>query len=410
MAMRKWTDGFDSLNSLQRTLTSGQKCGQQFFGDVKEYRADGIKELIEKMSRSTGAKVTVVPYNKTSNSQHWVLKAPSWLQKFTRTSNTGQKRALGSTGCLPQHNTPNQSSSSTSSTLAPSTTAPTKPKLHLLACTHRTQRQKCLLQDSIDGVSTDQALFCFMKQQLQHSRSRIRSILSMRSVQGMFFVKVSVKLRYSFAKSDDAIVSPSYEQHSRSARSQPMLRLEQCKHLRVHTSSTKSRAISNRRVSLHPSRPSGNMATSPISRPDAHALLTTMHQRAGDLGAGSAPQADGRRAPSMRRSASGRMGNLLSGGDRFRYDHWCGIRCFHPGQFAFRHLVDEARDGHPRRFRRKFVHGDCKWDIPSLDGKSSQELGVGSVDLEERSLPNSQDDLIPRSFLPIPSLIIQHTI
>jgi hypothetical protein len=79
----------------------------------------------------------------------------------------------------------------TSLTPATNTAAPLKPTLHLLACMHRTQRRKCLLQDPIDLVSTDRALFCFMKRQLQRNRSRIRSTLAMRSVQGIFFVKVS---------------------------------------------------------------------------------------------------------------------------------------------------------------------------------------------------------------------------
>ncbi|KAJ4383878.1 hypothetical protein N0V86_000721 [Didymella sp. IMI 355093] len=34
----------------QAIIERYERCGQQFFGDVKEYRADGVKELIEKMS------------------------------------------------------------------------------------------------------------------------------------------------------------------------------------------------------------------------------------------------------------------------------------------------------------------------------------------------------------------------
>jgi hypothetical protein len=155
------------------------------------------------MSRSTGAKVTVLSYNKSSTNQKWTLRAPTWLQKLHDISMFGQVRASSSTRSLPRHNVHDQCSSSTSSMPAPNAVAPSKPTLHLLACTHRTQRRKCLLQDPIDCVATDRALFCFMKQQLRRSRSRIRSLLSMRSVQGMFFVKVGMSPSDVSCRADD---------------------------------------------------------------------------------------------------------------------------------------------------------------------------------------------------------------
>ncbi len=158
---------------------------------MKEYRADGVKEITEKMSRSTGAKVTVTSYSTTSTNQNWTFKAPVWARRIASVFSSAQARTSTSTVCLPQHNVPNNGTPLTSSTLATNAAAPLKPTLHLLACMHRTQRRKCLLQDPIDFVSTDRALFCFMKRQLQRNRSRIRSTLAMRSVQGIFFVKVS---------------------------------------------------------------------------------------------------------------------------------------------------------------------------------------------------------------------------
>lgn len=158
---------------------------------MKEYKAGGIQELVRNMSRSTGSRVIATPYSKTSANQKWTFKAPAWARTLLNGSSTGPSRASNSTGCLPQHNAQSQTAptlgatptAGSVSTVAPST-------LHLLACAHRTQMRKCLLQDSISNVLTDQALFVFMKQQLQRNRSRIRSFLSMRSVRGMFFVKV----------------------------------------------------------------------------------------------------------------------------------------------------------------------------------------------------------------------------
>jgi hypothetical protein len=181
----------DSRLAFQQLLVNEQRCGESFFGDVEEYRADGVEELTEKMSRSTSAKFAVTSYSKASTNQSWTFKAPVWARQIAGVSSFAQARTSNSTGCLPQHNVPSHGTPLTSATPATNAAAPLKPTLHLLACTHRTHRRKCLLQDPIDSVSTDRALFSFMKRQLQHNRSRIRSILAMRSLQGMFFVKVS---------------------------------------------------------------------------------------------------------------------------------------------------------------------------------------------------------------------------
>jgi hypothetical protein len=143
------------------------------------------------MSRSTGAKIEVTAYSKFLTSQNWSFQSPAWIRNLASNSSSGRSRASKSAGCLPKHNARSQAPPSIGSrptAIAVSTVAPST--LHLLACAHRTQRRKCLLQDNISNVSTDQALFVFMKQQLQRNRSRIRSFLSMRTVQGMFFVKV----------------------------------------------------------------------------------------------------------------------------------------------------------------------------------------------------------------------------
>jgi hypothetical protein len=181
----------DSRLDFQQVLINIQRCGESFFGDVEEYRADGVKEITKKMSHSTGAKVTVTSYSKTSTNQDWNFKAPVWARRIANVFSPAQARTSNPTGCLPQHNVPNNGIPSTSSTPETNAAAPLKPTLHLLACMHRNQRQKCLLQDPIDFVSTDRALFGFMKRQLQRNRSCIQSTLAMRSIQGIFFVKVS---------------------------------------------------------------------------------------------------------------------------------------------------------------------------------------------------------------------------
>lgn len=183
---RRW------VQIYKRLLIKYQRCGESFFGDVMEYRHNGIHELTDRMNRSTGASITVASYSKTSKNQNWNFKFPAWARRGTGTSSV-KATTPNSGGGLPQYNAPDRSAPLTSS--APATNTPTNstPRLHLLACAHRTERRKCLLQDPIDSVSTDRALFCFMKQQIRCNNSRFRSILAMRSIQGMFFVKVSLE-------------------------------------------------------------------------------------------------------------------------------------------------------------------------------------------------------------------------
>ncbi|KAJ6266445.1 hypothetical protein PSV08DRAFT_230177 [Bipolaris maydis] len=170
------------------------RCGESFFGDATEYRHNGIHELTSRMSRSTGANITTTSYSKTSTNQNWNFKLPNWVRRFTITSSSAKAAAPNSGGGLPQYNARNHSAPSTSS--APTTNTPTNSnaRLHLLACAHRNERRKCLLQDPINSVSTDRALFCFMKQQIRRNHSRFRNILTMRSIQGMFFVKFRLRM------------------------------------------------------------------------------------------------------------------------------------------------------------------------------------------------------------------------
>lgn len=91
------------------------------------------------------------------------------------------------------HNLQSKPTPSALSDTANNATAPNAATLHLLACAHKTQRQKFLLQDPLNSISTDRELFVLMRQQLKRSRTYTRSILatlSMRGIRGMYFVKV----------------------------------------------------------------------------------------------------------------------------------------------------------------------------------------------------------------------------
>lgn len=166
-------------------LTSCQRCGDSLFGDVTEYQPGGIKTLKENMERSTGARVTTTAYRSSKANQNYSFRLPSWLKRIANILSARPSQSPGLSGGLPRHNTGSMAANSSSAT---------QSVLHLLACIHRNQRRKCLVQDRLDAVTTDRELFHFMRNQIKRSRSAFRSLITMRDIQGMFFVKVRPSL------------------------------------------------------------------------------------------------------------------------------------------------------------------------------------------------------------------------
>lgn len=58
-----------------------------------------------------------------------------------------------------------------------------------MTCLHRDHSRKTLKQDLLENVSTDRELFLFMRQQYFRHRGRYHNILSLKSIQGIHFVK-----------------------------------------------------------------------------------------------------------------------------------------------------------------------------------------------------------------------------
>jgi hypothetical protein len=57
---------------------------------------------------------------------------------------------------------------------------------------HRNRSRKVLVQDLLDGIRTDRELFRFMRKQYMRHRGRIRNMLSLKNVQGIFLVKFNL--------------------------------------------------------------------------------------------------------------------------------------------------------------------------------------------------------------------------
>jgi hypothetical protein len=140
------------------------------------------------MERSTGSKVVASSYNQGSSQQVYIFKAPNWMRTIVRrVSATFNAAKLPD---LPQH----RGSGTASACVPPGTNQPqSQQTLQLMVCMQRGRYRRIVNQDRIDNITTDQALFSFLQSQLARHRGRIRKMFSLKCVQGMYFVKVSMR-------------------------------------------------------------------------------------------------------------------------------------------------------------------------------------------------------------------------
>ena len=142
------------------------------------------------MERSGCQKVTLKTYDENEPRPRYTLQIPSWCQvsKNLSTSFTDLARASAGSMCLPLYRTSKTAKDATAS-------QPTEPiserERYLLICMHRTQHHVNVNQKPLQRVTTDRQLFCFLKTQLRLHRGRFHSLVSMKRVQKIFFVKVS---------------------------------------------------------------------------------------------------------------------------------------------------------------------------------------------------------------------------
>jgi hypothetical protein len=160
-------------------------------GDVTEHKPGGIADLISRMERSTGAKVLATPHDPNTSNQKYTYQHPGlWIRNIL-TRITVALKGPCKQSALPQHN----STASSTAAFSLPTALPSQLKvLHLLACMHNGRFRKSLIQDRIEEIATDRQLFCFMQQQFTQNRSRAIKLLSLKTVTGIFFVKLRLPM------------------------------------------------------------------------------------------------------------------------------------------------------------------------------------------------------------------------
>lgn len=144
------------------------------------------------MKRSGCLRVTLKTYDEHASQPAYTLQIPSWCQAVSKslsTSFTALTIASADSMCLPLH----RFSKTAKVSKPPQPTEPVSEReRYLLICMHRTQHHVNANQESLQDVTTDRQLFCFLKTQLRLHRGRLRSLVSMKRVQKIFFVKVGL--------------------------------------------------------------------------------------------------------------------------------------------------------------------------------------------------------------------------
>lgn len=153
-----------------------------------EYRPGGIDEAVKRLKDATDAEVTITHYNSNSTSQQWSFGNSALARRAARLFSLGSKNVTP----LPRHNPPSQPSIPMTATSPATDPIPAaQQSLHLLSCVHKTRELKSLLQESIDEIKNDQSLFLFLKEQLRRNRNRLRCLIFLRGIQGIYFLKAS---------------------------------------------------------------------------------------------------------------------------------------------------------------------------------------------------------------------------
>jgi len=152
---------------------------------VTELRENGIAKLISRMERSSGVKLLTNPSSPENNVQKYSFQSPvRWFQAAIGKI-TLSLRTKPDTSALPQHN----SSTSTVACPTPSGTPTQQHTLHLMACMHAGRYGKGLYQDRVETIKNDRKLFTFLANQYTRHRGRFKNIVSLKNIQGIFFVK-----------------------------------------------------------------------------------------------------------------------------------------------------------------------------------------------------------------------------
>lgn len=143
----------------------------------------------------TDTTIKAVPFNERTPVQRYTGQFSGWIsvvyQRLTNALSWRHRRPTG----LPHHNARNAAPTTPTATDASSPQQQPQQQaqdtLDLMSCVHGSGEDIVLLQHDLRSIGNDLALFNLLKQQIFLRRNRLILSLSCRSIQGVFFSKVS---------------------------------------------------------------------------------------------------------------------------------------------------------------------------------------------------------------------------
>ncbi|KAF2867913.1 hypothetical protein BDV95DRAFT_580891 [Massariosphaeria phaeospora] len=168
------------------------KCreGVLFSDEVTELRKDGVAELVKHMERSSGAVVHSTGHSQNPHDEGHIYARTRLLFQKAVSKITGLFQRDSPVYSLPQHN----SSIPVSTPQATGNISSQQQALHVMTCMREGGHRKCLRQDRVESVNSDRELLIFLRSQFTGNRGRLKSLLSMKTVKGIFFVKFRLPL------------------------------------------------------------------------------------------------------------------------------------------------------------------------------------------------------------------------
>lgn len=152
----------------------------------------GVSRLIDQMERSFGCRVTATFQDDGPAAENIVYGLIAWFRKAVRRLARLFSKETSLDNFLPRHNVTN-----TVATPAPGNVGlPSSRDLLLLACMHQKDGGQSLYQDDIGAIANDRQLFRFIRKQISSTATKRRSFLSLKTVTGIHFTKVSQQSRH----------------------------------------------------------------------------------------------------------------------------------------------------------------------------------------------------------------------
>jgi hypothetical protein len=142
---------------------------------------------MEQMAGSTGIKITANSYEEGASNERYIFGPAIWARRIARSLARTLSNDANPDGVSSQHSDPDTTGTSASVNIE----LPPVRNLLLLACRDEDQGGKSLRQDEIGLLDNDQRLFYLIRRQLSKTRNLSWSSLSLKTVTGIHFTKVS---------------------------------------------------------------------------------------------------------------------------------------------------------------------------------------------------------------------------